>query len=90
MKDSENRPGVIQIITVYRWTDGTWDVNSATKPGGDYSQESLTRSTDTDAVKDFISNEIDKAREVCTCQIGNGPRGATTTSRRCAVHGGEQ
>jgi hypothetical protein len=26
----------------------------------------------------------------CTCQIGNGPRGATTTSRRCAVHGGER
>lgn len=55
-----NTPGVIQIITVWRWTDGTWDVNSVTKPGGDYSQESLSQSTDTDAVKKFISKEIDK------------------------------
>jgi hypothetical protein len=27
---------------------------------------------------------------VCTCQIGSGPRGATTTRRQCAVHGGDR
>lgn len=30
------------------------------------------------------------ATERCTCQIDNGPQGATTTHRQCAVHGGSE